>query len=204
MLHNCLHNFCKNCLVQTIMHSEETEIKCPYIDGKGCPETLLDREIRELLTKQQHEKYLKRVISHAENSLGNTFHCKKPDCAGFCICEDDVNEFRCPACLSVNCISCGVCNRFLNYLETITYFLFICQAIHKGKNCKEYQDGLKGNADETSSLNALKEMVKSGNAMHCPRCNVSIVCFIQEYLNHQTTYSTCACEWVWSFKVEKL
>lgn len=59
----------------------------------------------------------------AENQAQNSFHCKTPDCPGWCLFEDDVNIFFCPVCCHTNCLTCA--------------------AIHEGKNCKEYQDDLK-------------------------------------------------------------
>lgn len=109
VLRNCLHKFCKDCLIQTIVHSDDVNIKCPYTDGNAiCEDALQDREIRALLTKDEHERYLMRTLCYAENNLGNTFHCKKPNCIGWCICEDQINQFDCPICNSVNCITCAV------------------------------------------------------------------------------------------------
>lgn len=69
ILRNCLHSFCKPCLVRTIKHSRETEIKCPCTnDRRICGKPLEDREIEALLTKKEFEVYLNRVLFDAENS----------------------------------------------------------------------------------------------------------------------------------------
>lgn len=34
VLRNCLHTFCKECIRNTIIYSEDAEVKCPYIDTK--------------------------------------------------------------------------------------------------------------------------------------------------------------------------
>lgn len=57
-----------------------------------------------------YEQYLARSMSQAERKTENAFHCKTPDCAGWCIFEDNVNEFRCPVCKVTNCLTCQVRN----------------------------------------------------------------------------------------------
>lgn len=105
ILRNCLHRYCKDCLNGTIVHSEEIEIKCPYIT---CEETLQDREIRAVLSKEEYEKYLMKCVRVAQVTISGTILCNLPDCDGWCICEDIVNEFKCPQCKNINCIPCKV------------------------------------------------------------------------------------------------
>ncbi len=115
-----------------------------------------EREVRGLVSKENYEKYLLKSVSQAENKIENTFHCQKPNCRGWIIYEDNVNQFKCPVCTIVNCLTCGI--------------------IHDGLNCKQYQDQLnsESNSNEESKLTKkmFQEMVEKGDAMHCPTCQV--------------------------------
>lgn len=109
VLKQCLHSFCKPCLASHINYSDDAEIKCPYIDDQfSCQSFLQEREIRSLVSKEEYDKHLTRSIRQAENKIENTFHCKTPNCRGWCIFEDTSNVFRCPVCTIVNCLTCGV------------------------------------------------------------------------------------------------
>lgn len=113
--------FCKECLANTIIHSEEAAIKCPYIDKTySCGAILQDREVRGLLTKENYEKHLAKSVREAESKLENTFHCKTPNCKGWCIYEDNVNQFKCPVCTMMNCMTCQVFNhKVWSFLDQI-------------------------------------------------------------------------------------
>lgn len=108
-LRDCLHEFCLNCMKRAIVLSDEAEIPCPFGDGTTkCDGKILELEIRAILDKEAYEKYLIRSLRIAENTIQNTVHCKLPNCDGWCICEDNVNQFVCQKCDSVNCVSCQV------------------------------------------------------------------------------------------------
>lgn len=129
VLRNCLHTFCKDCIRNTIVYSDEAEVKCPYYDDQySCDCLLQDREIKALLSKTEHDDHLAKSLRIAENQIENSFHCKTPDCKGWCIYEDDVNTFKCPICCLGNCLTCRV--------------------IHDGLDCKQYQNMMKNNIDK--------------------------------------------------------
>ncbi|XP_062547961.1 uncharacterized protein LOC134213224 [Armigeres subalbatus] len=160
VLRDCLHSFCKECLVNTINYSEEAEIKCPYMDtAYSCESIIQQREIKALVTKDMYEAHLAKSISQAESTLDNTFHCKTPNCRGWCIYEDNVNQFKCPVCTIVNCLT--------------------CRAIHDGLDCKQYQDRMNSDCDtniEARRTKAmLQEIVDRGDALMCPTCQVVIM-----------------------------
>lgn len=157
VLRDCLHTFCKECLVNTINYSEEAEIKCPYMDNAySCESVIQQREIKSLVTKDMYEAHLAKSIRQAESKLDNTFHCKTPNCRGWCIYEDNVNQFKCPVCTIVNCLT--------------------CRAIHDGLDCKQYQDRLNSDCDTNIEARrtkaVLQEMVDRGDAIVCPTCQV--------------------------------
>lgn len=79
-------------------------------------------------------------MAQAENRMGNAFHCKTPDCKGWCILEDNVNEFPCPVCKHVNCLT--------------------CQAIHEGINCRTYQDRLNSSSETNTDSKRTKSMLE--------------------------------------------
>ncbi|XP_044268651.1 uncharacterized protein LOC123013867 [Tribolium madens] len=159
-LRECLHQFCKFCLAHTVEYTEDAEVKCPYRDEQySCNIALQDREIKALVTPQIYEHYLAKSVSEAENKIGKSFHCKTPDCKGWCIFEDNVNEFRCPVCRKMNCLT--------------------CQAIHSGLNCKQYQEKMtqESEVDEDArrTKEMVNEMVKNGEALTCPTCQVILM-----------------------------
>lgn len=158
ILRNCLHTFCKDCIKNTIIYADEAEVKCPYMDNTySCDCLLQDREIKALLSKIEYDEHLAKSLRIAENQIENSFHCKTPDCKGWCIFEDDVNTFKCPICHLENCLTCRV--------------------IHDGLNCKQYQNMMENNPDDKNPENAtthkmLQEMIRNGEAMNCPACKV--------------------------------
>lgn len=126
-LRECLHQFCKECLANTIEYCDEAEVRCPYRDENyACNLTLQDREIKALVTPTIYERHLAKSIKQAENKSGKSFHCKTVDCKGWCIFEDNVNEFRCPICRQINCLTCQVIiTRFVYILNSFIYLYFI-------------------------------------------------------------------------------
>ncbi|XP_032897671.1 ranBP-type and C3HC4-type zinc finger-containing protein 1 isoform X2 [Amblyraja radiata] len=158
-LRECLHIFCKDCLKGTILTCTEADVACPFInDLYSCNSKILEREIKHLLTVDEYRSYLDKSLAIAENSSGNSYHCQTPDCKGWCIYEDEINDFPCPLCKKTNCL--------------------VCKAIHEGINCKEYQDNLKIHAQNDEAAKQTAEMLKSlvtrGEAMHCPKCKIVV------------------------------
>nr|CAI5831708.1 unnamed protein product [Callosobruchus analis] len=159
-LRECLHQFCKACLAHTVEFTEEAEVKCPYRDEEySCNIALQDREIKALVTNEVYEQHLAKSVAQAENKIEGSFHCKTPDCKGWCIFEDNVNEFKCPVCRKTNCLT--------------------CQAIHPGQNCKQYQErmAMESEVDEDARRTRvfLQEMVSKGEAIECPTCRVVLM-----------------------------
>ncbi|XP_062059963.1 ranBP-type and C3HC4-type zinc finger-containing protein 1 isoform X2 [Lepus europaeus] len=149
----------RECLQGTIRNSQEAEVSCPFIDSTySCPGKLLEREIRALLSPEDYQRFLDLSVSIAENRSAFSYHCKTPDCKGWCFFEDDVNEFTCPVCFHVNCL--------------------LCKAIHEHMNCREYQDDLALRAQNDvaarQTTEMLRLMLQQGEAMHCPQCQIVV------------------------------
>ncbi|XP_054877147.1 ranBP-type and C3HC4-type zinc finger-containing protein 1 [Poeciliopsis prolifica] len=155
VLRECLHTFCRECLKGTVINSQDAEVSCADTD---CESKLLDREIKELLTEEEHQRFLELRLSIAESRSEHSFHCQTPNCRGWCIYEDDVNEFHCDLCNETNCI--------------------LCRAIHKDMNCKDYQDDLRIRAENDEAAQKTKQMLENmlqnGEAMKCPRCDIIV------------------------------
>ncbi|XP_065485231.1 sharpin isoform X2 [Caloenas nicobarica] len=159
LLRECLHNFCRDCLRQVINYSEEPVVACPFRDDTyACDSHLQEREIRALVSPEEYRQFLERSPALAERRSQNSFHCRSPDCRGWCIYEDSVNEFRCPICQALNCL--------------------LCKAIHEGQNCRQYQDELRLRAQNDAAArqtnDMLQTLVQLGEAMHCPTCRIVV------------------------------
>lgn len=160
LLRDCLHMFCRDCLSNSVRYAEEAMVKCPFRNNEySCSSHLQEREIRALVSPEVYEHHLSRSVKTAESQAPNSFHCKTADCPGWCMLEDNVNTFMCPVCGHSNCLT--------------------CRAIHEGKNCLQYQDELDFNAPDGQEAKQTKEyldnMVKEGQAMHCPQCRVIVM-----------------------------
>ncbi|XP_054720953.1 uncharacterized protein LOC129230573 [Uloborus diversus] len=160
VLHECLHTFCRECLINAIEFTQDALIKCPYRDRKySCENHLQQREIKALLTLDAYEKYLRRSIKAAESLADNSFHCLTPDCPGWCMFESSINIFHCPVCYHFNCLNC-------------------C-AIHEGLNCRQYQEKLKKlqkvDHDSEKTLAFLNKMIEDGKAVKCPKCDLILM-----------------------------
>ena len=92
------------CLRNHINYSNDPLIKCPYSKDYNCPFNLLDREIKALLNIDEYDKFQMKSLMQSEAAMNNSFHCKSPDCIGFCIFEDNLNFFDCKRffCLNLN------------------------------------------------------------------------------------------------------
>jgi len=158
-LSNCLHAFCKECLSMHIKLSDQLPVACPFVDDVyNCSSLILDREIRSLLPEDQYQCYLRKSLSAAEKHVKNSFHCKTPDCFGWCEYDDGVNVFKCPVCNHSNCLTCKV--------------------IHESMNCREYQNKIfseSTNIQAKKTKKLLKKLVKKKEAMHCPDCNIILM-----------------------------
>lgn len=151
-LQSCLHSFCKECLVNTIKFNEEITVNCPFKnDDFQCEAVLQEREIKSLLTTELWEKHLEKSVRLAQGSIENAYSCRTPNCKGWCIFENDINEFTCPICNAKNCL--------------------MCRAIHPQYTCRQYQDIVTGS--DVESRAELQRLVDRGEAMYCPKCKVS-------------------------------
>lgn len=149
MLKNCLHKFCKNCLINHIQSSEDVLVRCPAVN---C-------QMRGFMPLNELELHLQKSLKAFEGSCQQTFHCKKPDCHGFVeIADEDLIDFRCEICGETNCIACN--------------------AIHTNQTCKEYKDAIDADdrkkREEQESKEANEAMIERNEAMFCPSCRIPV------------------------------
>ncbi|XP_072007147.1 ranBP-type and C3HC4-type zinc finger-containing protein 1-like isoform X2 [Engystomops pustulosus] len=159
LLRECLHSFCRECLRQVVNTCQDPEVSCPFRDDVyACDCKLQEREVRALVSGDEYSRFLERSLVVAESRTQNSYHCRTADCKGWCIYEDNVNEFICPICQAQNCLT--------------------CKAIHDGMNCREYQDDLRIRAqkdlDAEQTNNMLKTLLQTGEAMYCPACKIIV------------------------------
>ncbi|XP_070506345.1 ranBP-type and C3HC4-type zinc finger-containing protein 1-like [Chironomus tepperi] len=160
-LHNCLHEFCKDCLSGQIEAAEEFEVKCPLHD-MSCKEYLKEREVKALVSVEIFDKHLQKALKVAEHGNELAFHCRTPDCPIFMEIADEVTSFQCPTCKKVNCIK--------------------CKAIHEGKTCLDYQEEINPqmktdrlHSENFQSEDAIKQLIATNQAMYCPKCNIPVM-----------------------------
>nr|CAD7570821.1 unnamed protein product [Timema californicum] len=172
ILRDCLHTFCRMCLANTVTFNEEAEVKCPYRDADyACDSVLQEREIKALVSPAVYEQHLAKSVAQAENKIGNTFHCKTADCKGWCIFEDNVNEFRCPVCRRFNCLT--------------------CQAIHEGLNCRQYQEQVKQESETNADARRTKEMLEASIYAYIYNNNLQSLGILIDKRKEKSSFSNC-------------
>lgn len=135
VLHECLHEFCAECLRLAVQHSPQADVKCPYTCAEfSCASSLLAKEIRALLSGEQYEAYLCRSLGEAERQTQQeAFHCKSVDCAYWCLVDVGGWIFYCPVCQRKNCTACKVCDDLFILLWLISLrhvFLKLLYCLH--------------------------------------------------------------------------
>ncbi|CAF0953958.1 unnamed protein product [Didymodactylos carnosus] len=160
LFHHCLHPLCKRCVIRSIETSDSPLIKCPHDD---CQEYITERELRGIATDMRRDQKivdrLQEIGIRWAESRHKTFHCITPNCAYWWFIEQQIqNIVYCEGCSSWICMTCN--------------------ARHDGQSCAQYQDDLKIRA--VNDVNArkdkehLEEMIRKGEAMHCPGCKVIV------------------------------
>lgn len=109
-LRECLHDFCKACVVGVVLHADECEVKCPYVNAnnENCDGIIQEREVQGILTQEQFEAYIQRTRRLSMNMISNAFPCRTVNCKGYWIIEEGDVEFVCTLCEAVNCLNCKV------------------------------------------------------------------------------------------------
>ena len=89
----------------------KNDIRCRHTISNSCklvPPSLfcLVPPDRQLLTEEEHQRFLDLRLSIAESRQKDSFHCQTANCQGWCVYADEVNEFPCDLCKETNCILC--------------------------------------------------------------------------------------------------
>lgn len=111
-LRECLHDFCKECLVGVVLHGDECEVKCPYVNAnnENCDGIIQEREIQGILSQEQFEAYIQRTRRLSMNMITTAFPCRTVNCKGCWLVEEGDVDFECTLCQAVNCLACKVRN----------------------------------------------------------------------------------------------
>ena len=96
----------------------------------------------QLVSDEVFQRFLQRSMHIVENRTADSYHCKTPDCVGWCIYEDHVNTWTCPACRVKNCLT--------------------CQAAHTGLTCLQYQLELEVNAATDEHARRTRKVIEVG------------------------------------------
>lgn len=142
ILKSCFHQFCQDCIIETVRNSPSAEVFCPFDnqEHQSCNFTILDSELRAIVPMDVLEKHLEKSLKQGENVLANVFHCKSPNCDGFVVKENDTIAFVCPVCEVVNCVKCS--------------------AIHEEKSCEQHLEHLKLDSVNQRDLKLTSEAVE--------------------------------------------
>jgi len=120
LFHNCLHPFCKPCVLQMIQTSTDPIIKCPH---DGCDVVLEERELRGVRKQKKRiylsmnsflfkvvndlkadQKVVDRILDSGVRiveSRNQTVHCLTPDCTHWWFLEPEETN---------NILYCDVCH----------------------------------------------------------------------------------------------
>lgn len=164
ILRNCTHTFCRDCLREIIINSNDVRILCPAQmgDGNVCSEPLQDREIHGILENEaEYQERLRRATAATLEKLAGeggrekVFRCLTPNCEYVVLYEhEDVGPFVCPICNLENCIRCKV--------------------QHAPMSCQEFQDERRRvnlrEANQNMDAKLEEELLNNGQAMRCPGC----------------------------------
>ena len=150
ILKDCIHRFCKACIINTIKYSTEAEIRCPHPDCLG---VITDREIRCFISYEDYDVLLDRSLRQAEISMKASYHCKTLNCIGWVeVNSKKIERFRCQVCMKINCIP--------------------CQAVHESFTCRQYREEWKMEIQQSKRL--IETLMKEKKIKKCPKCNVLI------------------------------
>jgi len=97
----------------------------------------------QIVSDDVYAKLLALSVQEAESREAQSFHCRTPDCQGWCIYEDDVNTFDCPVCNVSNCLT--------------------CTAQHVDKTCRQYQDDLNARANVDKAAKRTQKRIEVEN-----------------------------------------
>lgn len=144
LLKNCLHSFCKPCLIDIIKNNpveQNGKVNCPYKPDQ-CENLLREDEIKTLLSGEEYGEFLKKISENTENLLTilqsmndldvlpnyETFVCQ--------LCFDEVNIGE--GILLQNCLhnSCKIC--LAKHIEYAEEYEVKCPHIENDIFCKEF------------------------------------------------------------------
>ncbi|TRY62164.1 hypothetical protein TCAL_04191 [Tigriopus californicus] len=158
VLRECLHTFCRDCLIGTITHATSVQVQCPFKnDEYTCDMNILEREMKELVSEDVLKRREKQSLKELQTGDEKIFQCRADNCEGWFFLDDDALNFKCPQCQALNCVS--------------------CRAVHTGVDCKQYQEQEfdSKNPDSMKTMEWINDLKKSGEALNCPNCNVLLL-----------------------------
>lgn len=159
-LKNCLHQYCKPCLIRFIQNQDSADLPCPFRaeDGARCIGVITDSEMRSIAPIDVYLSYLGKSIAQAEAQNPNAFHCKTPNCKAWVEIIGELEDFECPGCKTINCIA--------------------CKAVHQGVTCNDYQE-MRQRPDRLAreimlTENSVRNLIANKEAQPCPLCGILV------------------------------
>lgn len=187
ILRECLHEFCKRCMVKYIKDLTTAEAKCPH--PNSCCGLILDKEILSL-DEEIYKDHTGRSLSEYGNRCRDVVLCWNVKCQKVVGFNDlaphcDIGERVCPHCDMRNCKRCKVVHEGKESCEAYQMSLpyrKIAESI-KCQICCDKDIGIAFvKCGHTCCQDCVKNLVKPGQSFACPFCNSRVASYITLYL----------------------
>lgn len=103
ILMDCLHEFCRNCIVATIHQNKDfIQVDCPFNQDYKCDSVLSEREVRGLITVDQYNQFIQNnqraALAIHDQSINEPPRKSFKINVGDELVESQNSEFHCPRC----------------------------------------------------------------------------------------------------------
>lgn len=147
-LSSCQHFYHKECL-QSYLKWQLDTASIPFIcPDASCKQEISERNINELLSKKEKEKYEYMTLSKAADQNKDTSWCPTAGCNNMFFFLEGDSSFKCEMCHKHYCLNCRV-------------------PYHRGQSCKEYEISHRKDKNDEEFM----KFVSGQKLKQCPKCN---------------------------------